>query len=97
MGLKCKASCKKNNTRILNKLVSFDVRREDLLNIYILYIRSILKQSCQVLHSYLAIENMQNFERLQKNALKMISQDSFQDYSNVLDISGLLSLYERRK
>ena len=82
--------------RMLHKLVSFDVPREDLLNIYILYIRSILEQSCQVWHSSLTIENVQNLERVQKNALKIILQDNYQDYSNALDISGLKSLYERR-
>ena len=82
--------------RILHKLVSFSVPREDLLNIYILYIRSILEQSCQVWNSSLTLENIQNLERIQKNALKIILQDSYQDYSNALSITGLKSLVERR-
>ena len=82
--------------RILHKLVSFSVPREDLLNIYILYIRSILEQSCQVWNSSLTLENTQNLERIQKNALKIILQDSYPDYSNALCISGLKSLVERR-
>ena len=34
--------------RLLHKLVDFDVPQDDLVHIYILYIRSILEQSCQV-------------------------------------------------
>ena len=33
---------------ILHKLYSFKVHRKDLVNIYILYIRSVLEQSCVV-------------------------------------------------
>ena len=80
--------------RILHKLVSFDVPREDLLNIYI---RSILEQSCQVWHSSLTLDNIQNLEQVQKNALKIILQDNYQDYNHALSISGLKSLSERIK
>ena len=71
--------------------------REDLLNIYVLYIRSILEQSCQVWHSSLTLENLQNLERVQKNALKIILKDEYQDYENALTVSGLQSLFDRRK
>ena len=73
--------------RLLHKLVSFSVPQEDLLNIYILYIWSILEQSCQVWHS---------LERVQKNALRIILQEQYVSYSNALDISGLSPLFERR-
>ena len=39
--------------RLLHKLVEFQVPREDLKRIHILYIRSILEQSFQVWHSKL--------------------------------------------
>ena len=58
--------------RILHRLVSFSVPVEDLINIYILYIRSIVEQSCQVWHSSLTLYNMQDLERMQKNALRII-------------------------
>ena len=41
--------------RMLHKLVEFHVPTEDLVNIFILYIRSILEQSCQVWHSNLTM------------------------------------------
>ena len=46
--------------RLLHKLSSFSVPTEDLINIYILYIRSILEQSCQVWHSSLTLENSED-------------------------------------
>ena len=61
-----------------------------------LYIRSLLEQSCRVCYSSLTLENIQNLEKIQKNALKIILQDSYPDYSNALSISGLKSLVERR-
>ena len=58
--------------RLIQKLVEFIVPLEDLLNICILYTRSMLEQSCQVWHSSLTLENSQDLERVQKNALRMI-------------------------
>ena len=82
--------------RLLHKLVDFGVPQDDLTNIYVLYIRSILEQSCQVWHSSLTLENFQDLERVQKNALKIILQDDYISYSNALEISGLSTLFERR-
>ena len=42
--------------RMLHKLVEFNVPVEDLITIYILYIRSVLEQSCQVWHSSLTFK-----------------------------------------
>ena len=70
---------RKSNSRmrILHKLVEFGIPIEDLVTIYVLYIRSILEQSCQVWHSSLSLENLQDLERVQKNALKIILQDEY--------------------
>ena len=82
--------------RLLHKLVDFGVPQEDLVTIYLLYVRSILEQSCQVWHSSLTLENFQDLERVQKNALKIIFQEEYISYSNALDKAGLTSLFERR-
>ena len=82
--------------RLLHKLVDFGVPLDDLLTIYILYVRSILEQSCQVWHSSLNLENFQDLERVQKNALKIILQDDYISYSNALDLTALPTLFERR-
>ena len=82
--------------RLLHKLVDFGVPLDDLVQIYILYVRSILEQSCQVWHSSLTLENFQDLERVQKNGLKIILQENYISYSNALDTTGLSTLFERR-
>ena len=83
--------------RLLHKLVQFNVPREDLLNIYVLYVRSILEQSCQVWHSSLTLENFQDLERVQKNALRIILQEDYMSYSHALNMTGLSTLFVRRE
>ena len=82
--------------RLLHKLVSFRVPAEELVNIYVLYIRSILEQSCQVWHSSLTLEQFHDLERVQKNALKIILQEDYENYSNALTVTGLSTLFQRR-
>jgi hypothetical protein len=74
--------------RLLHKLVDFSVPEEDLVTIYILYIRSLLEQSCQVWHSGLTLENITDLERVKKTACKVILQE------NLLNME---SLYDRRQ
>ena len=83
--------------RMLHKLVEFNVPTEDLLTIYILYIRSILEQSCQVWHSSLTFENLTDIERVQKNALRIILKNDYENYAQALLKSGLESLVDRRE
>ena len=61
--------------RLLHKLVEFDVPIPDLIQIYTLFIRSIVEQSCVVWHSSLTVENSDDLEGIQKNALKIILKD----------------------
>ena len=63
---------KKANSRmiLLRKVASFGASIDDMKNIYILYIRSILEQSCVVWHSSLTEENSQDLERIQKSAVR---------------------------
>ena len=83
--------------RLLHKLVEFKVPHQDLLNIYVLYVRSILEQSCQVWHSSLTLENIKDLERIQKNALKIILRDDYVSYEKALEELNLESLYDRRE
>ena len=48
-------------------------------------------------HSSLTLENFQDLERVQKNALRIILQDDYQSYSNALNKTGLSTLFERRE
>ena len=67
---------------LLHKLGDFSVPLVDLVTIYMLYIRSILDQSCQVWHTSLTLENFHDLERVQINALT---------------VTGLSTLFERRQ
>ena len=82
---------------LLRKVASFGASVEDLKQIYISYIRSILEQSCTVWHSSLSLENREDLERVQKSAFKIILQDKYIDYSNAVSILDLDILSERRK
>ena len=83
--------------RLLHKLVQFGVPQEDLVTIFILFIRSCLEQSCQVWHSSLTLENLTDLERVQKNSLKIILQNEYLAYGQALEHVGLESLYDRRE
>ena len=51
---------------LLRKVAEFTNSIEDKRDIYMLYIRSILEQSCVVWHSSLTEENVLDLERVQK-------------------------------
>ena len=82
---------------LLRKISSFGASLDELKNIYILYVRSLLEQSCTVWHSGLTEENAQDLERIQKTALKIILQEKYISYEKALTILDLETLEERRK
>ena len=81
---------------ILHKLYEFDVPRKDLLEIYILYIRSVLESSATVWHSSISQGQENEIERVQKVALRTILKDEYLNYSNALEICSLTTLKDRR-
>ena len=81
---------------ILHKLYAFNVADCDLVNIYNLYIRSILEQNCQVWHYAITQEEISDLERVQKVATKIILQDRYTDYEQALISLNLEPLYARR-
>ena len=82
---------------ILQKLAKFKVNPRDLVTIYILYIRSILEQSCVVWHFDITQEEISDLERVQKVALKVILQEDYESYHQALRILNLEPLFVRRK
>ena len=93
------ALVKRANARLelLRKVASFSTAWEDLKCIYILYVRSILEQSCVVWHSSLTEDNSNDLERIQKCALKIILGNKYNNYDDALQELDLQSLKERRK
>ena len=63
---------RKANARmeILRRVSSFGAPIQDLKDIYILFIRSLLEQSATVWHSSLTEENAEDLERVQKKCNK---------------------------
>ena len=82
--------------QILHKLIAFHVDIDDLKEIYILYIRSILEYNCPVWHFSLTDEDRQNLERVQKIACRLILQADYEDYKQALNILNLEDLDSRR-
>ena len=82
---------------LLRRIVKFSDDKQELKNIYILFIRSILEQSAPVWHSGLSVENIEDFERVQKSACKLILQQNYTDYDSALRVLDLEKLSERRK
>ena len=90
---------KKANARmeLLRRVASFGPPVDDLKNIYILFIRSMLEQSATVWHSSLTEENASDLERVQKSAVKVILDQKYNGYQNGLAQLGLENLRERRE
>ena len=90
---------KKVNARmeLLRKVASFGTSREELRNIYILFIRSLLEQSATVWHSSLTSDNSNDLERVQKSAMKVIFQENYNGYKYALTILDLETLSDRRE
>ena len=90
---------KRANARmeILRRLKSYNPPLSDLVNIYVLYIRSILEQSCTIWHTSLTKENTSDLERVQKNALRNILQEKYTDYETALYTLKLETLEARRE
>ena len=82
---------------ILHKLYEFAVPLEDLIDIFILYIRSVLESSAAVWHSSLTEGQVLEIERVQKVALRIILKDEYINYDTALQACNLLTLHERRE
>ena len=81
---------------ILRKISQFTKKLDDLKQIYISFIRSIIEQSCQVWNFSLTNENSEDLERIQKNALKIILGNNYKNYETALRIMNLEDLRTRR-
>ena len=82
---------------ILKNLFSFGVGLQDLVEIYTLYIRSVVEQSAVVWHSSLTGGEDLELERVQKVALRIILKEDYLDYSHALEVTGLEPLRLRRQ
>lgn len=91
--------CKKAYARmtLLTKLKYVGTSTEDLLDVYKLFIRSILEYCCVVWHSTLTVQQSTNIENVQKLSLKIILGADYIGYEESLEMCGLEKLDKRRE
>ena len=85
---------------LLRKVANFSTSIDDKRIIYILYVRSILEQSSVVWHSSLTKENIEDLERVQKSAVRIIlgkEYEKFKSYEDALTKANLEPLECRRE
>ena len=94
----CQEICRKAYSRMsmLTKLKYVGVGIEDLIDIYILYIRSLTEYCSVAFHSSLTVEQSNRIERIQKTCLKVILNDMYINYQAALEMTGLQTLFDRR-
>ena len=79
----------------VRQLKKSHVATRELLLFYITCIRSILEYGSPVFHRALPSCLSEDLERLQRRATKIIYPEL--SYANALELSGLLTLYDRRE
>lgn len=95
----CKEICVKAYSRLslLTKLKYVGVKTEDLIDIYVLYIRSVTEYCSVAFHSSLTNEQTNKLERIQRTCLKVILGVMYIDYDSALEMTGLQTLFKRRE
>ena len=94
----CQEICVKAYSRLsmITKLKYVGVSREDLLDIYILFIRSVTEYCAVSFHSSLTGQQSDKLEKIQKTCLKVIMGEDYINYQTALDYFGLQTLSDRR-
>ena len=95
----CQEICIKAYSRLtmLTKLKYVGTSIEDLIDIYILYIRSVVEYCSVAFHSSLSQELSQKLERVQKTCLRVILGEMYVNYEAALEMCGLQNLSQRRE
>ena len=81
---------------ILRKAANFKASVSDLKLIYTSFIRSVVEQSSNVWNCSLTQQNIDDLERIQRTALKIILRQKYKNYDNALKIMDLETLKDRR-
>ena len=91
--------CRRAFARIsmITKLKYVGVPEDDLLDIYKLFVRSLLEYCCVVWHSSLTQAQDYDIERVQRTALKVILGNDYEDYQTALERFGIKTLSSRRE
>ena len=79
------------------KLKSFRASREDMLRVWVSYLRPICEYAAPLWHSSISVAESSKIESIQKRALKIILGGDFTSYSDALENLKIPSMYQRRK
>ena len=95
----CDLLIRKVNARmqLLRKALSFGATQQEMVQLWIVYCRSVLEQSCVLWHSTLTQKNIDDLERCQKSFAKLTLKQKYVSYEQSLVTLNLISLNERRK
>ena len=97
--LNTEEACKKAYSRLslLTKLKYVGVSRNDLIDVYKLFIRSRLEYCSVVFHTMLTNEQSRMYENVQKVCLRVILASDYVDYETALKTCFLSTLFSRRE
>ena len=95
----CREICRKAFSRLsmITKLKYVGICEEDLVDIYVLFIRSVAEYCSVSFHSSLTQEQTRKLEGIQKTCVRVILGEKYENYQSALETLGLESLEERRK
>ena len=82
---------------ILRRLCPFNISTNDLVLIYTLYVRSMLEFNCCVWTFNITKAEVNEIERVQKVACRIILQDDYSSYENALETLNLDNFKDRRE
>ena len=82
---------------MITKLKYVGVGLEDLLDIYVLFIRIVTEYCAVAFHSSLTIQQSDKIEKIQKTCLKVILSEMYVSYQAALEMCGLETLFNRRE
>jgi hypothetical protein len=82
---------------MLSKLKYAGTSTEDLIDIYVLFIRSCAEYCSVAFHSSLTKNQALDIERIQRTSLRIILGDMYLDYPIALEMTNLKPLFLRRE
>ena len=81
---------------MIRRLKQLGASRDDLLDVFIKQVRSVLELAVPVWHSSITMAERLDIERVQRAALHIILGDDYRSYEDALHETDLQSLEERR-
>ena len=95
----CQEICRKAYSRlsIITKLKYVGVGQDDLIDIYVKFIRSVTEYCSVSFHASLTQEQSNKLEKIQKTCLKVILGEHYTDYTSALIKCGLQSFQNAGK